>query len=242
MTEKIYKPIIKKFLGKDVRIVNDDYIVLKDCFNALGRLTKDGKIETTDRNKVRRYQEMNIICGSETFTTTSKTSKSKSRETQQVECIRLSDISILFIQFEPTARVGKEAHDTWVKFMKFVVDLLDSLECYKYIITDKENQKDSITRLCDNEGKPMVANQMVNKIMGVLILGEEVQIKEDELKIYQPQTTIDLLTVRQYVLDKFVNAYEFTGSHKESYNLALKLAKKKYPLAMCNRGDENGKE
>ena len=50
------------------------------------------------------------------------------------------------------------------------------------------------------------------------------------MKIYQNQTTIDLLEVREFVFNKFVNAYEFTNSHKTSKEMALKLAKKKYDI------------
>lgn len=34
---------------------------------------------------------------------------------------------------------------------------------------------------------------------------------------------------REYVSDKFVNAFEFTHSHKESAEMAEKLARIKYP-------------
>ena len=47
--------------------------------------------------------------------------------------------------------------------------------------------------------------------------------------VYQPQTVVDLLEVREYVSDKFVNAFEFTHSHKESTEMAEKLARIKYP-------------
>ena len=31
---------IKEFLGMEVRVVNNEWIILKDMFNALGRLTE----------------------------------------------------------------------------------------------------------------------------------------------------------------------------------------------------------
>lgn len=65
--------------------------------------------------------------------------------------------------------------------------------------------------------------------MGKLITDDDnFSISKDELKIYQPQITIDLLEVRNFVIDKFATFYAFTESHKESYNATLKLAKKKY--------------
>lgn len=93
----------------------------------------------------------------------------------------------------------------------------------------KKNKKLAIKEITDNGGNAIITNQMVNLIMRKLITGEDnFSIKKDELKIYQPQTTIDLLEVRNFVLDKFATLYAFTESHKESYNGTLKLAKKKY--------------
>lgn len=86
-------------------------------------------------------------------------------------------------------------------------------------------------RLTNSQGSPMIANQMVNKIMGELILynqGDKFPITKDMLRYYQNQTTVDLLTVRKYVLQHFVNAYEFTHSHKTSYDMTLKLVLDKY--------------
>lgn len=113
--------------------------------------------------------------------------------------------------------------------MKFVDMLLEYYECHKYIIDDKEKQKLATKEITDNGGSAIVTNQMVNKIMGKLITDDDnFSISKDELKIYQPQTIIDLLEVRNFVIDKFATFYAFTESHKESYNATLKLAKKKY--------------
>ena len=38
------------------------------------------------------------------------------------------------------------------------------------------------------------------------------------------------LEVREFVMQKFINAFEFTGSHKQAGEMALKLALKKYDL------------
>lgn len=43
---------IKEFFGTDVRVVNDDWIVMKDMFGALGRLTSRGQTESTDKTKL----------------------------------------------------------------------------------------------------------------------------------------------------------------------------------------------
>ena len=224
---------IKKFLGMEVRIVNEEYIVLKDVFSALGRLDDKNQIVSTDRNKLKEFLiDINKLCDSKTFTITSKSKKSKSRDYQEVDCLNISIIPIVLTQFKPTKAKGEQALDIWRKFMIFVNDLLESLEVYKYIIIDKDKQKTNTEILIDNGGKPMIANKMTNQIMAELIgiYPDIKEIKKDELKIYQDQTTIDLLEVRDFVYTKFINAYEFTGSHKDSKQMALKLSKRKYGI------------
>ena len=224
---------IKKFLGMEVRIVNEEYIVLKDVFSALGRLDNKNQIVSTDRNKLKEFLiDINKLCDSKTFTITSKSKKSKSRNHQEVDCLNISIIPIVLTQFKPTKAKGEQALDIWRKFMIFVNDLLESLEVYKYIIIDKDKQKTNTEILIDNGGKPMIANKMTNQIMAELIgvYPDIKEIKKDELKIYQDQTTIDLLEVRDFVYTKFINAYEFTGSHKDSKQMALKLSKRKYGI------------
>ena len=224
---------IKKFLGMEVRIVNEEYIVLKDVFSALGRLDNKNQIVSTDRNKLKEFLiDINKLCDSKTFTITSKSKKSKSRDYQEVDCLNISTIPIVLTQFKPTKAKGEQALDIWRKFMIFVNDLLESLEVYKYIIIDKDKQKTNTEILIDNGGKPMIANKMTNQIMAELIgiYPDIKEIKKDELKIYQDQTTIDLLEVRDFVYTKFINAYEFTRSHKDSKQMALKLSKRKYGI------------
>ena len=224
---------IKKFLGMEVRIVNEEYIVLKDVFSALGRLDNKNQIVSTDRNKLKEFLiDINKLCDSKTFTITSKSKKSKSRDYQEVDCLNISTIPIVLTQFKPTKAKGEQALDIWRKFMIFVNDLLESLEVYKYIIIDKDKQKTNTEILIDNGGKPMIANKMTNQIMAELIgiYPDIKEIKKDELKIYQDQTTIDLLEVRDFVYTKFINAYEFTGSHKDSKQMALNLSKRKYGI------------
>ena len=117
--------------------------------------------------------------------------------------------------------------------MKFISDLLISLEVDKFIVSDKEKHKEHMEILLDEGGSTMIANNQVNIIMAKLIgvYDQGIKyIKKDELKIYQPQTVVDLLEVRDFVMKKFVNAFEFTGSHKNAGDMALKLALKKYKL------------
>lgn len=221
---------IKKFLGiVDVRIVNSEWIVLKDMFQALGRVKEDGTW-TDEKNKAIEFLKgIEKESDLESFVVTSKTSKKKSRETQEVECLKLATAPIILTQFKPTARKGEEALKSWFEFMKFVDRILAQLEVYQYIITDKKKQLDHAEMIHEMGGKPMLQNMAVNRIMGKLI-GVDFPIKKDELKEYQIQTTIDLLEVRDFVMTKFENAYEITESHSEAEKVALRLALKKYPF------------
>ena len=223
---------IKKFLGMEVRVVNEEYIVLKDMFNALGRVKSDGTWTNEKKKTLELLEDLDKITDHQTLVVTSKGRK-HSREEQEVECLKLDIVPIVLTQFKPTKAKGEEALNTWRNFMRFVDNLLSSLEVYKYIVTDKEKQKSHMQILIDEGGKTVVANQQVNIIMAKLIGVYDKGIKtlkKDELKIYQDQTTIDLLEVREFVMSKFVNAYEFTNSHKTAGEMALKLAIKKYNL------------
>lgn len=115
--------------------------------------------------------------------------------------------------------------------MKFVDDLLVSLEVHKFIVKDKGTQREQIDRLSNAEGDPKIANIQVNMIMAKLIGVYDQgikRVKKEELRMYKDQTTVDLLEVREFVMEKFINAFEFTRSHKSAGEMALKLAKEKY--------------
>lgn len=218
---------VKMFLDREVRVIGEENVPLLDVFNALGRLTKEGKIDTKERRKVKELQDLDIICGSATCTLTSNSKNKNARKTQEVECIKLYDIPLLLTQFKPTAKAAESALLTWASFMRFVNELLKSLEVSKYIVKDKQVQIEEMERLVDAEGSPVVANKQVNIIMAKLVDVYDKGIKslsKDDLRLYQDQTTVDLLDVRKFVMDKFVNAYEFTHSHKESAAMAYKLA------------------
>lgn len=231
--ETVYKPTIKKFLRRDVRIIQVDkrneYIICKDMFDVLG-LVKDDGTWTSPKNKMIEFLDgIGKISAHQTLVVRLKDKQSKKGQVREVDCLNIETAPIVLTQFQPTKRRGEEVLKTWFKFMKFVDMLLEYHELHKYIIDDKERQKLAIKDITDNGGNVIITNQMVNKIMGKLITDDDnFSISKDELKIYQPQTTIDLLEVRNFVIDKFATFYSFTESHKESYDVTLKLAKKKY--------------
>ena len=234
MENKVYKTTIKKFLGWDVRVIQVDkrneYIVCKDMFEVLGLVDTDG---TWTRPKNKMIEFLDEITKSHDLKSLQVMIKEKDTKRKYVKreviCLNVETVPIILTQFKPTKRRGEQALKRWAEFMKFVDVLLQYHECHKYIINDKEKQKLAIKEIIDDGGSAIITNQKVNLIMGKLITDEDnFSIGKDELKIYQPRVTIDLLEVRNYVLDKFVTCYSITESHKEAFNLTLKLAKKKY--------------
>lgn len=218
---------IKDFLGSDIRVVNGEYVPLNDVFKALGKLTKEGKAHSHDRKKIKDLQDLEIISEGEKLSLSTASNKRYARSEQDETCVKLQDIPLILTQFKPSSSAGEVALYSWVAFMKFVNELLKNLELSKFIVTDKKLQVDEMDRLSDVDGSPVIANKQVNTIMAKLVEVYDKGIKslkKDDLRYYQDQTTVDLLEVRQFVMDKFVNAYEFTHSHKEAAAMAYKLA------------------
>lgn len=220
---------IKTFLNSEVRVVNSEYIVLKDIFNALGRVKEDGTW-TSERKKMLNFLEgIEKLTDHETLVVTSK-GKKKSREYQEVECLKIETVPVVLTQFKPTNRKGKEAITKWFEFMKFVNELLLISKAHKFIVEDTELEKIDRDRLHKLGGSPMKMATMVNYAMGVITTGEKIKIKKDDLKSYQNQTTIDLLEARRYWIEEFIRAYKITKSHSESNRLALEFTLEHYGL------------
>lgn len=100
---------IKKFLGMEVRVVNNEYIVLKDMFEALGRLSDNGQIQTPERNKLQEFlKDISKETDSKSFTITSK-GKKQSRDSQEIQCLKIDTVPIVLTQFKPTKAKGEEA-------------------------------------------------------------------------------------------------------------------------------------
>lgn len=237
--EIVYKTKIKKFLGYDVRIVQVDkrneYIICKDMFEVLG-LANNG-IWSMPKKKMLEFLELvhkSDDCKKLAVMLKEHGTKRKYVK-REVECLNIETSPLVLTQFKPinsnkrTKEQNKEVLNRWAKFMEFVGVLLEYHEVHKYIIDDKERYKVTMKEISDNGGEPPIVNKMINKIMGKLITDDDnFSISKDELKIYQPQTTIDLLEVRNFVLDKFATCYSLTEHHNEARDLTLKLAKKKY--------------
>lgn len=217
----------------EVRVVNDEYIVLKDMFSALGRVRSDGTWTDAKNRMIEALEDVGKLDHHEKIVGV----KVKKNQYEDLECLKLDTVPIILTQFKPswskkkTEEENKLSLNIWRTFMRFVDSMLVELEVHKYIVYDKSLQREAIDRLYDADGKPAIANSQVSIIMAKLIGVYDKGIKKvnkDNYIKYRGQTTVDLLQVHQYVLDKFVNAFEFTGSHKEAAELTLKLAEKKY--------------
>lgn len=219
---------IKNFLGSEVRIINNEYMVLKDMFEALGRVKEDGTW-TDEKNKMDKFLDgINQKEYHETLVVLVKQGRAKVEK--EIECLKLEVVPVVLTQFKPTNRKGKEAIDKWFEFMKFVNELLVSAKAHKFIIEDTELEKIDRDRLHKLGGSPMKMATMVNYAMGIIITGEKIKIGKDDLKSYQNQITIDLLECRRYFIEEFIRAYKITKSHGQANRLALEFTLEHYGL------------
>ena len=219
---------IKNFLGSEVRIINNEYMVLKDMFEALGRVKEDGTW-TDEKNKMDKFLDgINQKEYHETLVVLVKQGRAKVEK--EIECLKLEVVPVVLTQFKPTNRKGKEAIDKWFEFMKFVSELLVSVKAHNFVIEDIELEKIDRDRLFKLGGKPMIMAGMANTAMGIIITGEKIKIRKDDLKSYQNQITIDLLECRRYFIEEFIRAYKITKSHGQANRLALEFTLEHYGL------------
>lgn len=220
---------IKNFLGSEVRVVNNEYMVLKDMFEALGRVKEDGTW-TDEKNKMDKFLDgINQKEYHETLVVLVKQGRAKVEK--EIECLKLEVVPVVLTQFKPTNRKGKEAIDKWFEFMKFVNELLVSAKAHKFIIEDTELEKIDRDRLHKLGGKPMIMAGMANTAMGIIITGEKIKIGKDDLKSYQNQITIDLLECRRYFINEFINAYKILKSHSKANKYALQFVMEHYGIS-----------
>lgn len=231
---KAHKTKVKKFLGEDVRTIRVDneheYIVCKDMFDVLGLVKDNGSWDDAKKKMLEFLELIHKTHDAESLDVMLKEHGTKRKYVKRkIDCLNIETVPTVLTQFKPTKRRGKEILDKWAKFMEFVDMLLKYHDLHKYIAIDKQDQKDKIASIIDNGGEGVIANQKVNLIMGKLITGEDnFSIKKDELKIYQPQTTKDLLKVRKDVLNMFDVIYGVCKSHKQTYDAVLDMVTKKY--------------
>lgn len=231
---EVYKPVIKKFLGHEVRTVIDgyeEYIVLKDMFSVLGRVANNGSW-TKAKDKMERFL-INIDRIKDVKTLNALVKQGKIKTTQEVDCLLIDTVPIVLTQFEPTVRKGEQALNKWIEFMKWVDNLLREHEAYKVILKDKEEQKIISKTITDEtDGKMAIVNTQISRMMAELIgvYPDIKKINKDELKIYQPNIVIDLIEVRQEALKVFEQQYLVLEDYKKAYDFTLTYLRKIYKL------------
>ena len=240
MDKKVYKTYTMKFFNEEGRFVKTNegvWLIAKDMFNWLGRVKANGGWNDEKHKMLKFLNNINQIEDYETFVVDLGKKKGKGNKSngniQTVDCLKIDIVPMVLTQFEPTARAGKERHKQWCDLMKFINEILMELEVYKFITVDKEYQKDCMTKLAkiipditQNDYKTFNTN--VANIMGTLI-GVDIPVFKETLKIYNNQTTVDLLTVREEVLDAYLLFYETFKDYKNAQSHTLQLMKQRYP-------------
>ena len=241
-TKVVYKPVLKKFMNiADVRVIQvgiKEYVVLKVVFNALGRVEANGKWSDAKHKTFQFLNDIGKIEDGEKLPVLVKQGRTKT--TQEVECLNIETVPMLLTQFRPiasnrrTLEENNKALEKWQEFMRFVNNLLLEHEAYKVIFKDKEEQKHIGYVVTQDMDKSMViVNTHVAIIMAKLIGVYDQGIKKitkDELKIYQPRVTIDLIEVRQEALKLYQEFLLAFDDYKMAIDGVLNCLKRKYRL------------
>lgn len=219
---------IKEFLGMEVRVVNHDWLVLKDMFSVLRRVKEDGgwNHEKKKLNEFLELIEQKEVCRSLGVLV----KQGRTKTTQKVECIKLEIVPVVLTQFKPTAKKSEEALRCWAEFMKFVNKLLVENEAYKFVVSDVDLEKEHRDKLKSYGGNPVVLASMTSYAMGIILTGDKVKITKEDLKSYKDKTTIDLIECRRFFIEEFVRAYRITKRHKEANRIALEYTLENYGL------------
>ncbi|MGU8641865.1 hypothetical protein ACV3SH_05620 [Clostridium perfringens] len=231
---------VKSFLGMEVRVINREWLVLKDMFSALGRLNARNQISTGDSKRV--FDFLELVDKFEDYQKLTIDFKKKGRgnkangSIQTVSCIRLETLPLVLTQFKPINSDKRSTEENeavklkWAEFMKFVNKLLVENKAYKFVISDVDLEKEHRDKLKSYGGNPVVLASMVSYAMGIILTGDKVKITKDDLKSYKDKTTIDLIECRRFFIEEFVRAYRITKSHREANRIALEYTLETYGL------------
>lgn len=241
MDKKIYKTYTKKFFNEEGRFIKTnkgEWLIVKDMFNWLGRLDEKGDIPTNYNKKLKNFlisidRELDRKSFTVDFGKRKGNGNKSNGSIQEVYCLKIDIVPMVLTQFEPTARAGKEKHQQWCDLMKFINEILMELEVYKFITVDKEYQKDCMARLKEinpnaTQNDYKTINTNIAYTMGNLI-GVDFPVFKETLKVYNNQTTIDLLSVRKECQDAYLLFYETFRDDKVAYDNTLKLMRQRYP-------------
>ena len=260
----VYKTQTKKFMNETGRFINvdgEEWLVVKDMFGWLDRLTSENKIAPTDKRNLNQFlgyinqteclKEFDIKTPKGEMPSTSKRSNSngligdttlhplsnKRGEVQKgVKCIKIDVVPMVLTQFEPTAKASKEKHEQWCELMQFINNILMELEVHKFITVDKDYQKDCMERLraIVPDSCPDNVYKTVNNHIAMImgqLMSMNSPIYKKDITQFNNQTTVDLLVVREEALDLYLTMYELTNSFEQSYNNTLNGIKKRHNIA-----------
>lgn len=233
MGNKVYKPVTKKFLKQDVRVIKTDdgkeYIICKDMFDALGLVKENGIWSAPKQRMLEFLNRIDLEPDCQTLAVRLKDKQSKQGQVREVDCLYIETVPIVLTQFQPTKRRGEEALEIWSNFMKFVKILLETYSANKYIFETKKTQVQAQGEIHDDGGEPMKMNLHVNQIMGYVLQMEDGKaVKKSEIYQFQNRITEDVGKVRDDILTTYVNTFKVIGDQSKAYSLTLKWALKKY--------------
>lgn len=227
-------PKIKKFMNEDVRTVyyhGKTYIILKDVFQVLGRV-KDNGSWTDVKNKVKEF--LRLIDKEKEYVENLDVllKQGKTKVVKEVDLLNIEVLPTVLTQFKPP-QTKPEKVKIWGNFMKVVHKILEEAKLQEFILKDREHQSlvsDAITRETDEEMQVINSNvcTLMAKILGVY--PDIKKIRKEDLKIYNADTSIDLLEVRQEVLNMYEQMLLMDMSKSEIHEKILKYIKKKYEL------------
>lgn len=89
---------IKEFMGMDVRVIENEWMVLKDMFSALGRVREDGTW-TYEKKKLLKFLEVldkkdhHRLLGAVPV---------KKGQVENIECLKIDIAPLILTQYKPT--------------------------------------------------------------------------------------------------------------------------------------------
>lgn len=121
MTNKIYEPVAKLFLGEEVRAVKTDdkheYIICEDMFNVLGFVKADGTWNDA------RETMLELLIGINRKDAYQKLKIMQDGNEKEVECLDIEETPIVVSQFKPSEE-NEKMLKRWARFMSLFGEII----------------------------------------------------------------------------------------------------------------------
>lgn len=121
MTNKIYEPVGKLFLGEEVRAIKTDdkheYLICEDMFNVLGFVKADG---TWNNARETMLELLNGINREDTY---QKLKIIQDKNEREIECLDIKEVPIVVSQFKPSEE-NEKILKKWAKFMSLFGEII----------------------------------------------------------------------------------------------------------------------